>query len=126
MVGSTPFRHQLHVSGHVLAELKRAPASKTQRATRLIAEAVVLEDPPGLEEVIDSYIGHRLVPAEAGGDAAHLAMASMCRIDYLLTWNCKPLANANKTQHLTVLNERLGLPVPLITTPLGLMSEDER
>jgi len=34
------------------------------------------------------------------------------------------LANANKLQHLTVLNGRLGLAVPIITTPLTLIPED--
>ena len=65
------------------------------------------------------------MPAEAGGDAVHLALASMHSIDFLLTWNCRHLANANKIQHLTVLNARLGLHVPVITTPLTLMPEDE-
>jgi hypothetical protein len=38
-------------------------------------------------------------------------------MDYLLTWNCKHLANANKIRHLEALNERLGLHVPLLVTP---------
>ena len=48
----------------------------------------------------------------------------MHHMDFLLTWNCRHLANANKIQHLSVLNARLGLPVPVITTPLMLIPED--
>jgi len=64
------------------------------------------------------------MPAEAAGDAYHLAFACLQKVDFLLTWNCKHLANANKVQHLTVLNGRLGLPTPVITTPLTLMPEN--
>ncbi len=45
-------------------------------------------------------------------------------MDFLLTWNCRHLANANKMQHLTVVNARLGLRVPIITTPLSLIPEE--
>ena len=83
----------------------------------------MLEEPPGLPEVVSYYIEHRLMPEEAGGDAFHLGLASMHSMDFLLTWNCQHLANANKIQHLSVLNARLRLPVPIVTTPLTLMPE---
>lgn len=70
------------------------------------------------------YVRNRLMPAEAGGDAFHLAMASVHAIDFLLTWNCRHLANANKMEHLRVINTRMGLSVPIVTTPLNLKSED--
>ena len=54
----------------------------------------------------------------------HLAIASMHSVDFLLTWNCRHLANANKVQHVAVLNGRLGLHVPVITTPMLLMPEE--
>ena len=90
---------------------------------KLLRGIPVLSDLAGLDEVIAYYIQHRLMPADALGDAAHLAMASMHRMDFLLTWNINHLANANKVQHLTVLNARLGLAVPIVTTPLTLLPE---
>ncbi len=117
-------RYTLHTSRVVLAELARAPVSKARRASTLLRGIGVLDEPPGLQEVADYYIQHKLMPAEAGGDAVHLALASMHGMDFLLTWNCRHLANANKIQHVAVLNARLRLPVPVITTPLSLMPED--
>ena len=76
-----------------------------------------------MEDVVSAYMEHRLVPADAAGDAAHLAIASMHGIDFLLTWNIRHLANADKFQHLSVINGRLGLHVPTITTPLTLRPE---
>lgn len=80
-------------------------------------------DDPEIAGIIEYYIENLLVPADAAGDAGHLALASLHRINFVLTWNCRHLANANKARHLQVLNGRLGLPTPVITTPLSLIPE---
>jgi len=90
-----------------------------------MAEVEVVLEPTELDALAGYYIEHHAMPAEAGGDAHHLAMASLHNVDYLLTWNCRHLANMNKVPQLVVLNGRLGLRLPVITTPLTLMSEDE-
>lgn len=117
-------KFRLFTSDAVRAELADAPTRKASLALELLAEVSRLGEPEGLVEVAEYYIEHRLMPKEAGGDAVHLALASLNRMDYLLTWNCRHLANANKIQHLAVLNGRLGLHVPVITTPLMLMPPD--
>lgn len=57
------------------------------------------------------------------GDAIHLAYASFYKIDFLLTWNCNHLANANKRQHIRRINTGLNLSVPEIVTPLELFKK---
>jgi predicted nucleic acid-binding protein len=121
------YRHEyrLFTSRFVLAELARAPAVKARKTARLLKKVEVLDEPPGLQDVVEYYIEHKLMPVESGGDAFHLAMASLHSLDFLLTWNCLHLANANKVRHLEILNGRLKLPVPIITTPLTLIPETE-
>jgi hypothetical protein len=116
--------YDLVTSTYVLLELDRAPARKGRQALQLLRDLPLLDEPEGFEDVVAYYIEHRLMPDDARGDAAHLALASMHSLDFVLTWNCRHLANANKVKHLTVLNARLALPVPVITTPLTLMGED--
>lgn len=120
------YRHayQLCTSRFVLAELMDAPATKRARALRMLAGVSILEEPPELENVASFYVEQRAMPAEAAGDAYHLAMASLHKLDFLLTWNCRHLANANKIRHLTILNGRLGLPLPVLTTPQLLLPEE--
>jgi hypothetical protein len=48
----------------------------------------------------------------------------MYQCDYLLTWNCAHLANANKFGHIRRVNALLGLPVPQLVTPLEMIGED--
>lgn len=116
--------YRLVISDFVIEELGRTPVPKRRALLALVAGLERLALPPGLNDVIATYIENRLVPADALGDAAHLAMASLHGIDFLLTWNIRHLANANKFRHLGVINGRLGLPVPTITTPLNLSAED--
>ena len=107
----------------VLVEYLRAPASKSARAASFFDGVEVLPIPAKFEEVVSCYIGERVMPADAGGDAAHLAMASLHGVDVILTWNCRHLANANKAPHIRAVNDRLGLPTPIIATPFEVMPE---
>ncbi|HKQ49785.1 MAG TPA: hypothetical protein VJZ71_17050 [Phycisphaerae bacterium] len=116
-------RYRIVTSAYVLAELALSPPEKAAKGRILIANVPWLNAPPGAREVAQYYIDHQLMPKDAEGDAMHLALASIHGIDFLLTWNCQHLANMNKIRHLSVLNARLELPVPVITTPLTLMTE---
>jgi hypothetical protein len=116
-------RYRLFTSRFVLEELSRAPSRKSRASLAMMRSVTVLDEPSGLPDVVRFYLDHHLMPAEAGGDAFHFGMASMCSMSFLLTWNCRHLANSNKVQHMSVLNGRLGLSVPLVTTPLTLIPE---
>jgi len=68
----------------------------------------------------DVYLANHLMPRERLGDALHLALASYHKCDFLLTWNCTHIANANKFEHIRIINTRLGLFVPALVTPMEL------
>ena len=53
--------------------------------------------------------------------ALHLALASYYKCEFLVTWNCQHLANANKFGHIRRVNAMLGLFVPALVTPLELL-----
>lgn len=71
--------------------------------------------------IVRAYLQHKLMPADPTGDGLHLALASYRKCDFLATWNCQHLANANKFGHIRRLNTLLGLFVPTIATPLELL-----
>jgi hypothetical protein len=70
---------------------------------------------------VSVYVEKHVMPRDPVGDALHLALASVEKCDYLLTWNCRHLANANKFTHVRTVNTLLGLHVPFLVTPLELM-----
>ena len=68
----------------------------------------------------------RVMPAPSvEGDAVHVAAATIHRMDYLLTWNVKHLANPNKRTHFAIICMRLGLTPPQLVTPDLLEASDD-
>jgi hypothetical protein len=53
-----------------------------------------------------------------------LALASFYNCDMLVTWNCRHLANANKSGHIRRVNALLGLRTPMLVTPLQLEQDE--
>jgi hypothetical protein len=54
-------------------------------------------------------------------DAAHIAIAAAQGMDFLMTWNCRHIANAMTVDRVRELCARLGFPAPVICTPYELM-----
>ena len=90
---------------------------------QLLAQVPVLPSQPMVTEIAQTYLDNYLMPLALKGDALHLAYASFYKIDFLLTWNCNHLANANKRKHIQTINDNLNLAMPAIITPLELFSE---
>ena len=78
-----------------------------------------------IDDIARFYVERYLAPRENiedfRGDAYHLAMCAFYKVDYLLTWNQKHLANVNKLRQLKLMNARLGLSTPEIITPAQLL-----
>jgi predicted nucleic acid-binding protein len=115
----------LTTSEAVLDELENGAFPQKSDALVLIQSIPLLEIGEAIGEVVDAYIKHHVMPADPVGDALHLALASYHQCDFLLTWNCRHLANANKFAHIRRVNGILGLFVPSLVTPLELLGERE-
>ncbi len=61
------------------------------------------------------------MPQKAAEDALHLAVATVQKIDFLLTWNYRHLANAEMMDTVTRLAAAMGYRVPVVCTPEELM-----
>ena len=109
----------------VLEELENIPdVTRRNESVTLVRGLEELDYTVEVEEIAAVYLQHKLMPTEAYGDADHLALASFYNCDMLVTWNCKHLANANKTGHIRRINALLGLRTPLLVTPLELLEKD--
>ena len=117
-------RYDLFISPLVLAELRGGDYPGKGDAPALVADLPLLEVVPRIDDIASTYMRRRLMPRGDTGDAYHLAIASYYAVNFLLTWNCRHLANANKTEHLRKVNEELELFVPTVTTPDLLFREE--
>ncbi len=109
----------------VIYELERGSHPSQKEKIKLLPNVDRLAYTTIIDEIVEDYIKHNLVPREYGGDAYHLAYASYYGIDFLMTWNCNHLANPNKFHHMHIINGRLGLHTPIICTPEQLLTKGE-
>jgi predicted nucleic acid-binding protein len=117
--------YQLVTSIAVIEELERGDYPNKEQILSLVADIPLLSINTEIHDIVETYIRRKLMPADIMGDALHLATASFHGCDFLLTWNCKHLANANKFSHIRRLNTLLGLYVPALITPVELLSWEE-
>ncbi len=61
------------------------------------------------------------IPEKAEVDALHIAVAASHGVDYLLTWNCKHIANAEMQIRVGKLCRAAGFEPPVICTPEELL-----
>ncbi len=117
--------YELFTSDAVIDELERGDFPGKDGAISLVKDLPMLDIDQAVIDTVSAYISHRLMPADPAGDALHLAIASNHKIDFILTWNCRHLANANKFAAIRRVNGILGLFVPSLVTPLELLGEVE-
>jgi predicted nucleic acid-binding protein len=118
-------RYDLVTSDAVVRELEDGEYETRELSVRLLEDLERLEIVDVLADIIDVYLSNKLMPRDRMGDALHLALASFYKCDFLLTWNCHHIANANKFEHIRIINTRLGLFVPALVTPMSLLSEED-
>ena len=114
---------ELVTSAAVLEELERGNFPGREDAIQLVSALVPLQITQEIRDIVREYIDRFLMPADPSGDALHLALASFYECDFLVTWNCKHLANANKFDNIARINDILRLSVPKLVTPLELIGD---
>jgi len=121
--GQAPARYDLFVSDETLRELQETgyPEDKRRNCLALVAGLPRLAVTPEVTELVAYYLRERVMPANDLGDAFHLALATWYRMQYVLTWNCRHLANANKFEHIQIVNTRRRLVSPALVTPAQLL-----
>ncbi len=105
----------------VLDELTAGSPERSADRLALVHDLALLTIEPAIAEIVKAYVRQRVMPADPEGDALHLALASFHKCEFLVTWNCRHLANANKFGHIRRVNTLLGLFVPALVTPLQLL-----
>ena len=77
----------------------------------------MLDLAPEVHELAKRLVLVRAVPAKALVDAVHIAVAAVNRVDYLLSWNCRHIANAAVRGKIERACRAAGLQAPVICTP---------
>ena len=110
-----------YVSQVVIDEASSGDPDESKKRMEVVDELPVLEITSDAEELTRVILAAEIIPAKAVRDAAHIAVATVHGIDYLLTWNCKHLANAQIMRRIGSVCNDEGYNMPLICTAEELM-----
>lgn len=87
----------------------------------VIEQLELLETSEAALALARDLIEHAAIPNKAADDALHLAIAATNGIEYLVTWNCRHLANATMREKIESVCRETGYQPPIICTPEELL-----
>lgn len=109
------------ISIYVAREVQRGDLDEAKKRTALIANIPAFTESDLVINLAKEYLKRLPIPKRAEVDAYHLAVASANETDFLLSWNCKHIANAMMYPMIKKINNTHGVGSPTICTPLELM-----
>ena len=77
-----------------------------------------------VEVLTQAYIGEKALGKSSENDAYHIALASVNRLDCLISWNFKHIVNFDKIKMFNSINLRLGYPLIDIRSPLEFLKDE--
>ena len=116
-------RFELVTSQLTVSEATAGDPEAARRRLDLLDPIPTADAVEGTAELAQALLAAAAVPASAKRDALHVAIAAINGIDYLLTWNCKHLANAALRDKIARTCAEAGVRAPVITTPHELFEE---
>ena len=114
---------ELCVSAVVLAEAGRGDVTFASARLAIARTLTLVETSESAMELASLLLQRAGLPSNAYEDALHIAIAATTGMDYLLTWNCKHIANGVIIPRVNEVIRRSGFEPPLIYTPQELMEE---
>jgi predicted nucleic acid-binding protein len=116
-------RFDLYVSELVVDEANAGNAEAARERQVFLAGLPLLAVNEAVILLAQRLVADQALPSKAAQDAVHLAIAAVNRAEYLVTWNCRHLANATMRARIEAVCEASGLPAPIICTPEELLGE---
>src|SRR6185295_2178101 len=108
---------EIFVSEAVLEEIRAGDRALSIRRLELVKDLPVLTLSAEVGDLVRLYSGRLGLPEHASTDVLHIAFAVAYGLDYLVTWNCRHIANGRVIHRLASLNREAGRPTPIIVTP---------
>ena len=111
----------LYVSQFILDEIGRGDAELAKKRLNAVKGIPLLDITDDVLDLASGLVALKIIPKRAGTDAAHIALAAVHGVDFLLTWNCKHIANAAIVRDIEAVCRMRGFSCPVICTPEELM-----
>ncbi len=118
------YEFDLVTSQTVLDECSDGDQEMAAARLSLLEGIPLLELGGDVRQIAELLLQKQIIPAKAADDAIHIAVASVHRVDYLVTWNCKHLANPRNWRRIADCVAQCGFRASVICTPEDLIGDD--
>lgn len=115
---------ELACSQTVIDECSRGESLMARMRVDFLDGIPLLDLSDSVLRVAEDILSRGIIPAKAADDAIHIAVASVHEMDYLLTWNCKHIANPRNWNRISDCLRSHGLRPSVICTPEDLIGDD--
>ena len=116
-------KHEFYISQVVLDEISMGDAKASIKRVESLDGIPVLEINDEVLALSTSILASGVMPQKAFRDSMHIALASVHKIDILLTWNCRHIANPLISRQIRKIVQRSNFQYPEICTPEEMMGE---
>jgi hypothetical protein len=111
------------LSEHTLRELQGAPESIRAHLLDIPeAHQIVLVDSPEANALAEAYLAHGIMGPGSRSDALHVALATIGRVDVMVSWNFKHIVNLGKIRMFNAVNLEQGYGFIEIRTPKEVLT----
>lgn len=117
--------YELFVSEVVIRECKAGDSEAVDRRLNAVGEIPLLSLTDQAAHIAQLLLTEGIMPSKAAEDALHIAIAAVHKVDFLLSWNFKHIANPVIQAQIAARLSRLGLALPFICPPEELAGEDD-
>ncbi len=108
----------------MIREAGAGDPEEAEKRLRTISDVSTLELNEDVHNLSRDLLVANVVPEEYAEDAIHIALASVHGMEYLVTWNCTHIANAQIRTGIEDVCLSASYEPPIICTPEELMRED--
>jgi hypothetical protein len=117
---------EVYISQFVLDEAGAGDVDAAARRLALMGSFSLLDATPEALELGRALVARGAIPPRKAADAAHIAVATIHHMQFLMTWNCTHLANAEILAQVQAICTALGYATPIVCTPEELLGgQDE-
>jgi hypothetical protein len=117
-------QYELFVSESVLRECGAGDPEAAEKRLAMVNNVPLLMITEQALDIAESLVRQGIIPLKSAEDALHIAVATVNSVDYLLTWNCRHIANPEIQRNIAAYLEQIGLFLPFICTPEELLGEE--
>jgi len=117
-------KYEIYTSDLVVQEASAGDPEASAKRLKTLESALELETTSEAHKVAQALL-EKAIPQKAAADALHVAVAAINGVDFLLTWNCRHIANPHRKYDIMKVCEDFDYRPPIIVSPINFFEDEE-